>query len=128
MKKIIYVIIVIAIVGLAINLLGNRANQDKDLAKEIDSFLEKGVTQIDLTEVAQFPWTQVSLFEPYTTNESIEASMNIQFKGDNGGIDMLDDRFLLVFADEKNAVRTVVLSREHGTYTIKNNKFLIINW
>ncbi len=53
--------------------------------------------------------------------------MNIEFKGDNGGIDLLDDRFLLVFANEKHAVKTVVLSRKHGTYTIKDNRLLVVD-
>ncbi|MFJ7887799.1 hypothetical protein ACIQYL_06930 [Lysinibacillus xylanilyticus] len=127
MKKIVYVVFIIAVIGLAVNLLGNRTSQDTGLAKEIDSLLEKGETQIDLTGLTNFKWTQVSLFGPYTTDESIENSMNIEFKGDNGGIDILDDRFLLVFANEKHAVKTVVLSRKHGTYTIKDNKFLVVN-
>ncbi|TGN33106.1 hypothetical protein [Lysinibacillus sp. S2017] len=126
MKKIIYVILIIAAVGLAVTLLGNRASQDTVLAEEINSFLENGETQIDLTGVTNFNWTQVSVFGPYTTDETIEDSMGIKFKGDNGEIDILDDRFLLVFADEKYAVKTVVLSMQHGTYTIKNNKVLIV--
>ncbi|MDM5231934.1 hypothetical protein [Lysinibacillus pakistanensis] len=128
MKKIVYVVFIIAIIGLAVNLLVNRASQDTGLAKEIDSLLEKGETQIDLTGLTNFKWTQVSLFGPYTSDEQIEDSMNIEFKGDNGGIDYLDDRFLLVFANEKHAVKTVVLSRMiHGTYTIKDNKILVVD-
>ena len=127
MKKIVYVVFIIAVLGLAVNLLGNRASQDRDLAKKIDSLLEKEETQIDLTGLTNFKWTQVSLLGPYTTEESIEDLMNIEFKGDNGGIDILDDRFLLVFANKKHAVKTVVLSRKHGTYTIKDNKFLVVD-
>lgn len=52
--------------------------------------------------------------------------MVIKFKGDNGGIDILDDRFLLVFADDKHAVKTVVLSREYSSYSIKDNKYLSV--
>lgn len=52
--------------------------------------------------------------------------MGIKFKGDNGEIDNLDDRFLLVFADDKYAVKTVVLSRKYGSYSIRDNKFLIV--
>ena len=36
--------------------------------------------------------------------------MGIKFKGDNGGIDMLDDRFLLVFVMINMPVKTVVIS------------------
>ena len=52
--------------------------------------------------------------------------MGIQFKGDNGGIERIENRFLLVFANGKNAVKTVVLSREYGDFTIKDNKLLIV--
>ncbi|WP_040286477.1 hypothetical protein [Sporosarcina koreensis] len=127
MKRIVYIVSFIVIIGLAVNLLENRAGQDTGLAKEIDSLLKKGETQIDLTRLTNFKWTQVSLFGPYTTDESIEDLMNIEFKGDNGGIDLLDDRFLLVFANEKHAVKTVVLSRKHGTYTIKDNRLLVVD-
>lgn len=126
MKKMVYAIFIIAAVGLAVTLLGNRASQDTVLAKEIESLLENSETQIDLTKLTDFNWTQVGVFGPYTSNEVIEDSMEIKFNGDNGGIDILEDRFLLVFADEKYAVKMVVLSRKYGNYDIKDNKFLIV--
>ena len=52
--------------------------------------------------------------------------MEIKFKGNNGGIDILEDRFLLVCADGKYAIKTVVLSREYGNYDIKDSKFLSV--
>lgn len=127
MKKIVYVILILAVaIGLTVTLLDNRASRDTVLAKEIDSLFENGETQIDLTELTDFNWTQVAVFVPYTSDEAIEDAMGITFKGDNGGIDLLDDRFLLVFADEKYAVKTVVLSLKHGTFSIKDNKTLIV--
>ena len=126
MKKVVYVILIIATIGLAVTLLGNRASQDTVLSKEIESLLENSETQIDLMELTDFNWTQVAVFGSYTSNEVIEDSMGIKFKGDNRGIDILDDRFLLVFADEKYAVKTVVLSRKYGSYSIKDNKFLSV--
>ena len=126
MKKIIYVILIITVIALAITLLGNRASQDTLLAKEIDTLFETSATQIDLTEFTDFNWTQVAVFGPYTSNEVIKDSMGIRFKGDNGEIDSQDDRFLLVFADDKYAIKTVVLSRKYGSYSIKDNKFLSV--
>ncbi|MEK4531592.1 MULTISPECIES: hypothetical protein [unclassified Solibacillus] len=127
MKKMIYVILIFAVLGLAVTVLKkNGASQDTLLAKEIGSLLENGETQIDLSELTDFDWTQVATFGPYTTNEVIEESMEIKFKGNNGGIDILEDRFLLVFADEKYALKTVILSRKYGNYDIKDNKFLIV--
>ena len=125
-KKILYVILIIAAIGLGVTLLGNRASQDTVLAKEIDSLLKNSETQIDLMELSDFNWTQVAVFGPYTSNEVIEDSMGVKFKGDNGGIDILEDRFLLVFADDKFAVKTVVLSRQYGSYSIKDNKYLSV--
>ncbi|MEK4426089.1 hypothetical protein [Solibacillus sp. FSL K6-1523] len=116
----------IVTVGLIANLFANRASQDTALAKEIDTLLENGETQIDLTRLTDFKWTQVSVFGPYTSEEMIEDSMGIKFKGYNGGIDILDDRFLLVFANDKYAVKTVVISRRSGTYIIKGNKILMV--
>lgn len=54
-------------------------------------------------------------YDPYTTKEAIEEYMDIKFTGTNGGIDMLDDRFLLVFVDNK----TVKLSIEEVLYNIE---------
>ncbi|GKV70070.1 hypothetical protein NCCP2716_25680 [Sporosarcina sp. NCCP-2716] len=127
MKKGIYLLFLIIFIGLIINLFANQASQDTDLAKEIDDLLEKGESQIDLTDITNFKWAQVGIFGPYTTDESIKDAMNIRFKGDNGGIDILDDRFLLVFANEKHAIKTVVLSRKHGAYAIKENQFLVVD-
>ncbi|MGN7478553.1 hypothetical protein ACTHOQ_11905 [Solibacillus silvestris] len=127
MKRMVYVILMIAALGLSVTLFGrNEASQDAVLAREIGSLLENGEIQIDLTDLTDFKWAKVDVFGPYTSNEVIEDSMAIKFKGNNGGIDILDDGFLLVFADEKFAVKTVVLSRKYGNYDIKDNKFLSV--
>ncbi|MFE8696406.1 hypothetical protein ACFYKT_08660 [Cytobacillus sp. FJAT-53684] len=126
MKKIVYIILIIAIIILFAELFWNRANQDTSLSKDIHSLIEQGETQIDLKTLTDFKWVSVEAFGPYTSNEMIEDSMDIQFKGDNGGIDVIEDRFLLVFANEKNAVKTVVLSRKYGDFRIKEDKLLIV--
>ncbi|WP_346235130.1 hypothetical protein MKY04_21930 [Lysinibacillus telephonicus] len=126
MKKIVYIFLTIAIVILFAELFWNRASQDTILSKDIHSLIQQGENQIDLTTLTDFEWIAVNVYGPYTTNEMIEDSMGIQFKGDNGGIDVLEDRFLLVFANEKNALKTAVLSRKYGDYTVKDNKFLIV--
>ncbi|KGR78770.1 hypothetical protein [Ureibacillus sinduriensis] len=126
MKKILYIALLIAIVVLFVGYFGNRASQDTVLSKDIHALLEQGAKQIDLTTMTDFEWDAVSAFGPYTTNEIIEDAMGIQFKGDSGGIEVIENRFLLVFADGKQAVKTVVLSREYGDYAIKNNKLLFV--
>lgn len=126
MKKVVYVVLIFATIGLAVTLFSNQARQDTVVAKEMDALLKNGETQIDLTTVTDFNWSQVRVFGPYTSDEVIEDSMGIKFKGDNGGIDFLDDRFLLVFANDKYAVKTVVISRKYGNYIIKDNQFLAV--
>lgn len=126
MRKIVFLLLIIAIIVLSAVYMGNRASQDTILRKEIYSMLEQGVKQIDLTTLTDFEWDSVEVFGPYTTNEIIEDSMDIRFNGDNGGIDVIENRFLLVFADEKNAIKTVVLSRKFGDFTIEDNKLLIV--
>ncbi|PIC89361.1 hypothetical protein CSV71_10600 [Sporosarcina sp. P21c] len=126
MRKIALILLIITIIILGAVFLANRASQDMILRKEIHSMLEQGAKQIDLTTMTDFEWNAVEVFGPYTTNEIIEDSMDIRFKGDNGGIEVLEDRFLLVFADGKNAVKTAVLSRKYGDFTIKDNKILIV--
>lgn len=126
MKKIGYIILIAAIPVLFVQFFWNHASQDTILGKDIHALLEQGEKQIDLTTLTDFEWVAVEVFGPYTTNEIIEDSMNIQFKGDNGGIDILEDRFLLVFANQKHAVKTVVLFRKYGDFTIKDHKLLVV--
>lgn len=127
MRKIALIVLVITIIILSTVSLRNRASQDTILSKEINGALEQGAMQIDLTTMTKFEWDAVEVFGPYTTNEMIEETMDIRFKGDNGGIDLLDDRFLLVFADRKKAIKTAVLTREYGDYIIEDHQLLIEN-
>lgn len=93
---------------------------------KIASAVKAGETKIDLKEVTNTEWTNVGIMIPYTSDEAIEEYMDIEFTGNNQGIDMLDDRFLLVFADDKTDVKTVKLSIEEVVYHIENNRYLII--
>jgi len=93
---------------------------------KIASAVKAGETKIDLKEVTNTEWTNVGIMIPYTSDEAIEEYMDIEFTGNNRGIDMLDDRFLLVFADDKTDVKTVKLSNEELVYHIEDNRYLII--
>lgn len=123
-KALILFILTIFILGLIY--LRGWASQDVVLGKEIHAMFEQGEKQIDLTTMTDFEWDAVGVFGPYTTNDIIEDSMDIRFKGDTGGIDSLEDRFLLVFADKKKAVKTAVLYRKYGDFKIEGNKMLIL--
>ena len=93
---------------------------------KIASAVKAGETKIDLKEVTNTKWTNVGIMIPYTSDKAIEEQMDIEFTGNNRGIDMLDDRFLLVFADDKTDVKTVKLSNEELVYHIEDNRYLII--
>lgn len=126
MRKITWTLLIIMFLILGVVFWGNRASQDGILSKEISSRLEQGEKQIDLTTMTEFEWDAVDVFGPYTTNDIIEDSMDIRFRGDNGGIDVIENQFLLVFADKKKAVKTAVLYRKYGDFKINDNKTLIV--
>ncbi|MER1987740.1 MAG: hypothetical protein ABS949_03925 [Solibacillus sp.] len=123
MKKYMYLVLVMALAAILFTTFSNRATQDPALAEEIVALFEQGQTEIDLTEITTFDWTKAELFGPYTTDEVIEESMDITFKGDNGHIDLLDDRVLLVFANDQYAVKTVVLQLN---CSLRDHKMLLI--
>mgnify|MGYP006865369313 CR=1 FL=1 len=126
MRKLIGIVFATAVIVLAVVFFCNRASRDMVLNKELEDLLAQGEKEIDLTTLTNFEWDAVSAFGPYTTNDQIEESMGIRFKGDNGGINVLEDRFLLVFANGKYAVKTVVLSRKYGEFKVKDEKLLIV--
>lgn len=86
------------------------------LGKKIEELAKSGETAITLPPLTDFDWDQAMVYGPYTTKDVIEESLKITFKGDTHGIELLEDRFLLVFAKGKYAVRTVPLSRIPGNY------------
>ena len=121
---IVSVVVVIIIIGSLFIFGGSQAGKNSISTKDIYTMIEQGETQIDLTKLTDFEWTRVEVFGPYTTDEMIEDSMDINFLF--GGIEVMEIEFLLVFANENKPVETVHLSREYGDYTIKENKFLIV--
>lgn len=126
MPKIIWMVLAVPIMLGVFAWLNNRASQDANLKESIDSAFAAGEKEIDLRQMTDFDWERVDVFGPYTTDDVIEERMQVRFKGDNGGIDLLDDRFLLVFANEKRAVKTVVLSRKYGDYAIQEGHKLLL--
>lgn len=91
---------------------------------KIASAVKAGEKKIDLKKVTNTEWTNVGIMIPYTSDEAIEEYMDIEFTGNNRGIDMLDDRFLLVFADDKTDVKNVKLSNKELVYHIEDNCYL----
>jgi len=127
MKKIHYIIVIVVIIlGSLLLFWGSQAGENSMSANDIYTLIEQGETEIDLSKLTHLEWTEVGVFGPYTTDEMIEDSMDIQFNFLFGGIDVLETEFLLVFANEKKTVKKIYLSRKYGDYTVKDNKILIV--
>jgi len=126
MKKNHYVIVTAFILLYSLILFWASQTEKSLTPNEIYSLIEQGETQIDLTSITDFEWTKVEVFGPYTTGKMIEDSMDIEFPFFNGGIDVIETKFILVFADGKKPVDTLYLSREYGDYTVIGNKFLVV--
>ncbi|WP_153732099.1 hypothetical protein [Sporosarcina obsidiansis] len=94
--------------------LVNRATEDLILGKKIEEQAANGATEIPLSPLTDFDWDKAHVYGPYTTEDIIEESLNIKFKGSTHGIEILEDRFLLVFAKGKHAIKTVPISRRSG--------------
>ncbi len=113
MKRIysIWIIIAVLLLIAGSSFFMNRATEDTVLAKKIDDQARSGTTEISLTSLTDFDWDKAMVYGPYTSKEIIEDSLDITFKGSTLGIESLEDRFLLVFAKDGYAVKTVKLSR-----------------
>ena len=125
MKKLIYTILIITFTSLLGLFIWQKETEDPITSGEIHALIEQGETQIDLTKLSDLEWTEAGAFGPYSTDETIEESMGVNFLF--GGIDVMETTFLLVFAKDKKVVKTVSISREYGDYYIKDNQFLIVN-
>ncbi|MEY2372543.1 MULTISPECIES: hypothetical protein [Lysinibacillus] len=100
--------------------LGDRASEDTMLAKNIMEEANSGTTVVSLNKLTDFDWEKAQIFGPYTTKDTIEETMDIQFRGSTSGLDVREDIFLLVFAKDGHVIKTAVLYRNIGDYTTKN--------
>lgn len=124
--KIYYSVPIVIILGVFLLIWGSKADENTLSAHDIYTKIDEGEIEIDLTALADFEWTHVHTFGPYTTDDMIEEATDIEFKFLFGGIDVTESNFLLVFANEKKAVKTLYLSRQYGDYFIKENQFLVV--
>jgi len=99
---------------------GDRASEDTMLAKNIMEEANSGTTVVSLNKLTDFDWEKAQIFGPYTTKDTIEETMDIQFRGSTSGLDVREDIFLLVFAKGGHVIKTAVLYRNIGDYTTKN--------
>lgn len=125
MKKLIYTFLIITFTVLLGLYIWEKETENPITSGEIHALIQQGETQIDLTKLTDLEWTEIGAFGPYSTDAIIEDSMGVKFLF--GGIDVMETNFLLVFAKDKKVVKTVSISREYGDYSIKDNRFLIVN-
>lgn len=91
---------------------------------ELNALLEQGETRIDLTEVTNFEWKKVDAFGPYSTTQTMEQTLGITIRF--GGGEVLESSFELVFADEDKKLTSVTLDRKYGNYSVKDNRYLVV--
>lgn len=118
-----FIISVALIVGVIFYWAFNASQYTVDRGKLID-LLEQGETTIDLTEVTNFEWTKAVAFGPYTTTEMMEETLGISL-GFGGG-EVLESNFKIVFVNDKKKLSSVTLSREYGDYSVKDNRYLVV--
>lgn len=126
MKKYVYSTLVVLLAVTLFIMFSNRAERDMTFEEEIIALMAQGQKEIDLRKLSTDDWTRAALFPPYTTNEVIEETMDIQFSGDNGQIDLLDCCFLLVLATDEEAVKTAMLPMHYGIEEIREHRVLIL--
>ncbi|MEH7463952.1 hypothetical protein V7166_18235 [Bacillus thuringiensis] len=81
------------------------------LEEAIFSIVEdKNNNEIDINSLTNFDWDKAFLFAPYTSQESINEQLGVDFK-DPSNIEMRDDIYLLVFLNDDTVVQYAEINR-----------------
>ena len=67
--------------------------------------------------------TKLSLFEPYTTQGSVDKQLGIHFKGPSN-MDMRDDIYLMIFLNEGKVVQYAEIKRQYADFFIGSKEYL----
>lgn len=95
-----------------------------DLEESIHSIVgDKNISEININSLTNFDWDKAFLFEPYTTKESIEQQLGVDFK-DPSKIDIRDDIYLLVFLNEHKVVHYAEINRQQSDFSIEEKEYL----
>jgi uncharacterized protein YxeA len=98
--------------------------QNTELEESIYSIVEdKNISEININSKTNFEWDKSFLFEPYTTQESIEEQLGVDFK-DPSKIDIRDDIYLLVFLNENKVVHYAEINRQQSDFFVGENEYL----
>ena len=116
MKKLTVVIFTLALLA---SCNQNRIDRNTELEESIHSLVEEQkVSEIKINSLTNFDWDQAFLFLPYTTEESIEEQLGVEFE-DPSQIDSRDDIYLLVFMNDQQVVQYAEIDRLKSDFSVK---------
>ncbi|MEI4771995.1 hypothetical protein WAX74_20575 [Psychrobacillus sp. FJAT-51614] len=102
----------------------SNVQQNTKLEESIHSIVEdKNISEININSLTNFDWDKAFLFAPYTTQESIEEQLGVDFK-DPSKIDIRDDIYLLVFLNGKKVVHYAEVNRQQYDFSIGEKEYL----
>ncbi|WP_051758178.1 hypothetical protein [Rossellomorea vietnamensis] len=100
------------------------AEQNKTFENTVD-FMVKELQnkEIEIHSIADFKWDKAYLFPPYTSQESIEKKLKIEYE-DSDNISNRDDIYLLVFLHEGRVVQYTEINRQKADFTTDGKEYL----
>ncbi|MCC5801249.1 hypothetical protein [Rossellomorea vietnamensis] len=100
------------------------AEQNKTFENTVD-FMVKELQnkEIEIHSIADFKWDKAYLFPPYTSQESIEKKLKIEYE-DSNNISNRDDIYLLVFLHEGRVVQYTEINRQKADFTTDGKEYL----
>ncbi len=118
MKRVVSVLVLVAVLAPMISGCGTREVPDAALSDRIAAKAEAGTgTVIDLATIADFEWESLYIFGPYTPVDEIDRALGFRWNDARyTRIDMLDGIALLVFVKGDEVVRYVEHPRNRGDF------------
>lgn len=102
----------------------DRFQHNTKLEDSIFSIVEdKNKNEINIKPLADFDWDKAFLFEPYTTQGSIDKQLGIHFK-DPSNMDMRDDIYLMIFLNEGKVIQYAEIKRQYADFFIGSKEYL----
>ncbi|WP_391117153.1 hypothetical protein [Psychrobacillus sp. L3] len=100
--------------------------QNTELEESIYSIVEdKNISEININSLTNFDWDKAFLFAPYTTQESLEEQLGVDFK-DPSNIVMRDDIYLLVFLNDNKVVNYAEINRQQSNFSVGIRNILLL--
>lgn len=94
--------------------------------QKIYEAIEQSNTEVNLTELTDMGWTSAGVFGPYSRGKYIRQAMEISSSFSLLGVDVPENRFLLVLVDDGRVVETLYLLREYGDYLMVDERVLVV--